>query len=64
MIENYRNYLKDSIRKTIDFSTTDQSRGIKPPPIEKPCNPEDKKITLIKPGEWKSIHRQFIVIYP
>jgi len=56
MIENYRNFLKDSIRKTIDFSTTDQSRGIKPPPTEKPCNPEDKKITLIKPGEWKSIH--------
>jgi len=56
MIENYRNFLKDSIRKTIDFSTTDQSRGIQPPPTEKPCNPEDKKITLIKPGEWKSIH--------
>ena len=56
MIENYRNFLKDSIRKTIDFSTTDQSRGIKPPPAEKPCNPEDKKINLVKPGEWKSIH--------
>ena len=56
MIENYRNFLKDSIRKTIDFSMTDQSRGIKPPPAEKPCNPDDKKITLIRPGEWKSIH--------
>jgi len=55
MIENYRNYLKDSIRKTIDFSTTDQSRGIKPPPAEKPCNPEDKKINLVKPGDWKFI---------
>ena len=56
MIENYRNYLKDSIRKTIDFSTTDQSRGIKPPPAEKPCNPEVNKINLIKPGDWKLIH--------
>lgn len=55
MIENYRNYLKDSIRKTIDFSTTEQSRGIKPPPAEKPCNPEDKKINLVKPGVWKFI---------
>ncbi|MCK5766905.1 MAG: SagB/ThcOx family dehydrogenase [Candidatus Atribacteria bacterium] len=55
MIKNYRNFLKDSIRKTIDFSGTDQSRGIKPPPAEKPSNIEDKKITLIKPGEWKSI---------
>jgi len=56
MIENYRNYLKDSIRKTIDFSTTEQSRGIKPPPAEKPCNPEDKRINLITPGDWKLIH--------
>jgi len=56
MIENYRNYLKDSIRKIIDFSTTDQSRGIKPPPAEKPCNPEVNKINLIKPGDWKLIH--------
>ena len=56
MIENYRNYLKDSIRKTIDFSMTEQSRGIKPPPAEKPYDPKDKRINLVKPGEWKSIH--------
>jgi SagB-type dehydrogenase family enzyme len=37
------------------FSTIDQSRGIKPPPAEKPCNPEDRRISLIKPGDWKSI---------
>jgi len=55
MSEDFRNFLKDSIRKTIDFSTTDQSRGIKPPPAEKPCNPEDRRISLIKPGDWKSI---------
>jgi len=56
MSEDFRNFLKDSIRKTIDFSTTDQSRGIKPPPAEKPCNPEDKRINLIQPGDWKSIN--------
>ena len=55
MSEDFRNFLKDSIRKTIDFSTTDQNRGIKPPPAEKPCNPEDRRIGLIKPGDWKSI---------
>lgn len=55
MSEKFRDFLKSSIWKTIDFSTTDQSRGIKPPPAEKPCNPEDKKINLIKPGDWKSI---------
>ena len=56
MSEKFRYFLKDSIRKTIDSSTTDQGRGIKPPPAEKPCNPEDKRINLIKPGDWKSIH--------
>jgi len=55
MSEIFRDFLKSSIWKTIDFSTTDQSRGIKPPPAEKPCNPEDRRIGLIKPGDWKSI---------
>ena len=55
MSEKFRDFLKDSIRKTIDFSITDQSRGIKPPPEEKPCNPEDKRTNLIAPGDWKLI---------
>jgi SagB-type dehydrogenase family enzyme len=57
MSEDFRNFLKDSIQKTIDFSITDQGRGIKSPPAEKPCNPEDKRINLIKPGDWKLIHK-------
>jgi hypothetical protein len=55
MSEKFRDFLKSSIWKTIDFSTTDKSRGIKPPPAEKPCNPEDRRINLIAPGDWKSI---------
>ncbi len=55
MSEKFRDFLKDSIRKMVDFSLTDQSRGIKPPPAEKPCNPEDRRIDLVKPGNWKSI---------
>jgi SagB-type dehydrogenase family enzyme len=57
MSEKFRDFLKDNVRKTIDFSMTDQSRGIKPPPAEKPCNPEDRKINLVQPGNWKSIHK-------
>ena len=56
MSGKFRDFLKENIRKTIDFSTTDQSKGIKPPPAEKPYNPEDRRIDLIKPGDWKSIH--------
>ena len=57
MSDKFRDFLKSSCWKTIDFSTTDQSRGIKPPPAEKPCNPEDRRIDLIKPGDWQSIHK-------
>ncbi len=35
LIKQYRFFLKDSIRKFVDFSTTDQYRGIAPPPLEK-----------------------------
>lgn len=42
----YRSFLKDSIRKVIDFSKTDQNRGVPPPPIEKPFTKEAKRIEL------------------
>lgn len=32
-----RRFLKDSVRQEIDFSKTDQSLGIAPPPKQKPC---------------------------
>jgi len=57
MSEKYREFLKSSCWKTIDFSTTDQGRGLKSLPAEKPCHPEDRKIDLIKPGDWNSIHK-------
>lgn len=33
-LRRWRYFLKDSVRKTIDFSRTDQSRGVEIPPIE------------------------------
>jgi len=38
--EENRFFLKDNVRKTVDFSRTGQSRGLPPPPLQKPC-PED-----------------------
>jgi len=55
MIKDFRDFLKDSIRKKIDFSMTEQSRGILPPPMEKPYNANAVIIDLIKPGEWTDI---------
>ena len=37
----------------IDFSRTDQSLGIKPPPIEKPHDPDKKHIDLIRAEDWE-----------
>jgi SagB-type dehydrogenase family enzyme len=55
LIDIYRNFLKDSIRKTIDFSQTDQSKGIDAPPIQKEYSADQKIINLPKKEEWKSI---------
>jgi SagB-type dehydrogenase family enzyme len=41
-----REYLKDSARKTFDFSKTDQNRGVPMPPIQKPIPKGAKVIPL------------------
>jgi len=53
--EQYRYFLKDSIRLKIDFTTTDQGRGIAPPPLEKPVEAGSARIDLLAPGQWKQI---------
>lgn len=54
-LEEYRYFLKDSVRLTIDFRQTNQSRGIPPPPIEKPFALDGKRIDLVAKDKWQSI---------
>ena len=54
-LKQFRYFLKDSIRKKVNFSETDQNRGIDVPPIEKPYRTDAVRIDLVKPGEWKKI---------
>jgi SagB-type dehydrogenase family enzyme len=54
-IKTYRLFLKDSIRKVIDFSMTDQSRGINPPPVEKPYPKDARLVDLVKWNHLKNI---------
>jgi SagB-type dehydrogenase family enzyme len=49
-LEQYRYFLKDSIRMETDFRITDQNRGIKPPPRQKPFD-ERAKIHDLVPKE-------------
>ena len=44
--EANRFLLKDSVRLQIDFSQTDQSQGLPPPPLQAPCPPEAGRIDL------------------
>jgi len=55
LFKAYRLFLKDSIRKAIDFSQTDQNRGIAPPPIEKPYSKEARRIDLPRDERFKDI---------
>ncbi len=48
LLNKHRYFLKDSIRKTINFAYTDQNQGIMPPPIEKPCSTDKTRIKLPK----------------
>lgn len=50
-----RDFLKDITRQHTDFSETDQSKGIAPPPIQKPYSNEQKLIRLPDRNEWTTI---------
>lgn len=55
LFKQYRYFLKDTVRQTIDFRLTDQRQGISPPPIEKPYDVESDRIDLITKDNWKNI---------
>jgi len=50
-----RAFLKDTIRQEVDFSQTDQHRGIAPPPVQKPCSAEQEIIPLPRKEAWTSV---------
>jgi SagB-type dehydrogenase family enzyme len=54
-LEHYRYFLKDTVRRTINFSRTDQNKGEAPPPVEKPFAEDAVRIDLVPVGKWKTI---------
>jgi len=54
-IERGRYFLKDTVRRKMDFSRVDQHRGIRPPPIEKPFREGAKLVDLVPMGHWNGI---------
>lgn len=47
-----REFLKDSIRKRVDFAGTPQKRGLPEPPWQKAAPAAETKISLPPPGAW------------
>jgi len=54
-IEQYRYFLKDTIRKSIDFRTTDQHKGVPAPRVEKPYDSDADRVQLPFPDQWTKI---------
>ena len=50
-----RYFLKDTIRLETDFSQTDQSRGIDPPPVQKPYSDTQIIIDLPEKEKWSHV---------
>jgi len=55
LLDRRREFLKDTIRLEIDFSQTDQNRGVSPPPLEKPFAADAVRVKLAPPGQWPRI---------
>lgn len=54
-LKQYRFFLKDTIRKQIDFTFTDQNRGVPVPPVQKPPDPDLECMDLPGPEEWPDV---------
>ncbi len=48
----YRDFLKDSIRKTIDFRASDQHQGVPAPPLEEKVDQNSPRISLPDKEIW------------
>jgi len=53
--EQLRALLKDTVRQEVDFSQTDQNRGLAPPPIQKPYAPHARRIDLPGLEDFKDL---------
>ena len=53
--EELRFFLKDTVRRSVDFSRTAQNLGAPPPPVQKPVPGGAARITLTGPEEWTAV---------
>lgn len=51
----HREFLKDTVRLRFDFSTTGQSRGVPPPPLQKPYPADARTVALPGPDRFGAL---------
>ena len=61
-IKVYRDFIKDSIRKAIDFRKSDQNRGIPVPPLEEQVDPKLPRIVLPDKSGWEPVIKEIPLI--
>jgi SagB-type dehydrogenase family enzyme len=54
-IRTHRYWLKDSVRKSVDWNATGQSLGLPPPPVQKPVPPGAQTVRLPGPEGFDRI---------
>src|SRR5659263_446173 len=58
LIRSHRKWLKDSIRKTVDWNATGQSRGLPPPPAQKTVPPNARTVALPEPDRFDAVQTE------
>jgi SagB-type dehydrogenase family enzyme len=53
--KSYRDFLKDSIRKTIDFNASDQNRGVAVPPMQEEVDQRFPRVSLPGRESWSKV---------
>lgn len=53
-LAQHRFFIKDTLRKRIDFRKTDQNQGVPAPPLQKPFDRDLPRVALSEPNEWET----------
>jgi SagB-type dehydrogenase family enzyme len=59
----YRDFLKDSLRKTIDFRASAQHRGVPVPPLQEPVDEQLPRIKLPDRESWRLVIEETDLAY-
>ena len=54
-LDRCREFLKDTVRQQIDFTQTEQSRGVAMPPLEKPIPDDARRHDLTPVATWAEV---------